>query len=128
MAKASKISAERVNDFGEAEDRASDLHGYTINFTTIREDGDITDVLASLPEGKCTCPHWGYVLSGRIEVAYDDGTSEVIEPGDAFYLPAGHTSWRAQGGTELVQFSPADQLAAVDAAITAEMQRRMQQA
>jgi hypothetical protein len=85
-------------------------------------DNDTTDILATLSEGKCTCPHWGYVLAGQIAVAYDDGRSQVIEPGDAFYLPPGHTSWKATAGTELVQFSPADQLAEVDAAISAAMQ------
>jgi hypothetical protein len=43
---------------------------------------------------------------------------EIVEAGDAFYFPPGHAP-EADAGTELVQFSPADQLAAV----VAEMKR-----
>ncbi len=122
MPKATSASAEKVEDFGVVLDRASDLDGYTVNFTTFREDVDITDVLASLPQGGCACPHWGYLLQGRVAVRYDDGREDVIEAGDAFYLPAGHTSWSAEAGTELVQFSPAELLAETDAAIAKAMQ------
>lgn len=79
-------------------------------------------MLASLSEGKCMCPHWGYLLAGIVTVRYDNGHEETIEAGDAFYIPAGHTWWKADAGTELVQFSPADQLAEVDAAIAKAMQ------
>jgi hypothetical protein len=41
---------------------------------------------------------------------------EVIEPGDAFYMPPGRVP-AAVAGTELVMFSPQDELAAVEAAM-----------
>jgi hypothetical protein len=41
---------------------------------------------------------------------------EVIEPGDAFYMPPGHVP-TAVAGTELMMFSPQDELAAVAAAM-----------
>ena len=63
------------------------------------------------------CPHWGYVFKGKMTVAYDDGTEDVVESGDAFYAPAGHTSWKADAGTELLQISPSKELAEVEAAI-----------
>lgn len=42
--------------------------------------------------GTATCQirHVGVALSGRLEVAMDDGSSFVIEPMDAFDIPAGH--------------------------------------
>ena len=46
---------------------------------------------------------------------------EVIEAGDAFYMSPGHAP-EAEAGTEFVQFSPADQLAATEAAIVKGMQ------
>lgn len=122
MPKVSSASTEKVDDYGVVVDRASDLEGYTVNFVTFRESNDITEILATLPQGKCLCPHWGYVLGGRVTVRYDDGREELIEPGDAFYLPPGHTSWKADAGTELVQFSPTDLLAETDAAIAKAMQ------
>jgi ribosomal protein L16 Arg81 hydroxylase len=54
-----------------------------------------------------------------LTVTYPDH-QEVYEPGDAFYMPPGHTP-AAESGTEFVMFSPADELAKTDAAITAAM-------
>jgi hypothetical protein len=51
-------------------------------------------------------------------VRYDDGSAEVIEPGDAYYMTRGHVPV-FEAGTELVMFSPADELKATDEAIQA---------
>ena len=107
-------------DFGVALDRTTILDGYSVNFTSIRQSHDLAPILAKLPTGRCTCPHWGYVFKGRVIVRYDD-REETINAGEAFYMPPGHAP-EAEAGTELVQFSPADQLAEVEAAILASMQ------
>jgi hypothetical protein len=120
MPKVSKDSTENVADFGVAEDRSSDLDGYTINFVSIRESHDLAPLLASLPGGKCACPHWGYLFKGRMIVRYGDH-EEVIEAGDAFYMSPGHAP-EAEAGTEFVQFSPAEELKATEAAIAKGMQ------
>jgi uncharacterized RmlC-like cupin family protein len=78
-------------------------------------------MLSGLPGGRCQCPHWGYVVTGRIIVRYAD-REEAYEAGDAFYMPPGHTP-AAEAGSEIIQFSPSDQLQEVEAAIM----RRMQQ-
>src|SRR3954471_11785017 len=119
MAKASTATAGKVADYGVAVDRSSELEGYTVNFVSITQSHDLAPVLASLPTGKCTCPHWGYVVKGRVIVRYDDH-EEVLEAGDAFYMSPGHAP-EAEQGTELIQFSPAGELAAVEAAMTAAM-------
>ncbi len=121
MAKTSSASAQNVMDLGSVEDRSTDIDGYTINFVTIREDSDLAGPLATLPDGRCPCPHWGYVFRGRLVVRYADGTEDVIEAGDAFYAPPGHVP-AADAGTEFVQFSPAAELAVVEAAIMAALQ------
>ena len=77
-------------------------------------------MLASLPGGHCSCPHWGYVLAGSMVVHYADH-DDVIAAGDAFYLPPGHVP-EIDAGTEFVLFSPAEELKATDAAIMAAMQ------
>ena len=51
---------------------------------------DLAPMLRGLPNDLCPCPHWGYVIKGRIRVTYADGV-EVLEAGDLFYLPPGHT-------------------------------------
>ena len=118
MPKASN-STGTEKDFGVAVDRTTIIDGYSINFVSIRESHDLAPMLASLPTGRCTCPHWGYVIKGRIIVRYEDH-EETITAGEAFYMPPGHAP-EADAGTELVQFSPADQLAEVEAAIMASM-------
>jgi quercetin dioxygenase-like cupin family protein len=60
------------------------------------------------------------MITGRMIVRYPDH-EETVNAGEAFYMPPGHAP-EAEAGSEFVQFSPADQLAAVDDAITAAMQ------
>src|SRR5690242_15172889 len=71
MAKVSKETTQKVLDIPPAEDRSSDLDGHTANFVTIKISHDLAPMLASLPGGNCSCPHWGYVFKGRIIVRYD---------------------------------------------------------
>ena len=87
---------------------------------TIKEDHSLAPMLSGLPEGRCWCPHWGYIFKGRITVTYAD-REEVFEAGDAFYMPPGHAP-EAEEGTELIQFSPTDQLAEIEAALAKAMQ------
>ena len=120
MAKVSRDSAENVADYGMAEDRTTTADGYTMGFTTIREAHDLAPVLAGLPGGHCSCPHWGYVTRGRLVFTFPDHVEEY-ETGDAFYAPPGHTP-AAEADTEIVMFSPADPLATTEAAIAESMQ------
>ena len=124
MPSVSTETVQDVKDYGPVLERTSVLEGYAVNFVTFREDSDITAILASLSGGKCTCPHWGYLFTGEISVGYDTGVNETIEAGRAFYTPAGHTSFKVAAGTEMLMFSPADELAEVEAAIAAMMQAR----
>ena len=120
MPKVSKESVTEVRDYGVAEDRTGNLDGYTVNFVSIRQDHDLAPMLSGLPGGRCPCPHWGYVLKGRMIVRYADH-EEVCEAGDAFYLPPGHAP--AEAGTEFIQISPTDQLQEVEAAVVKAMQQ-----
>lgn len=120
MAKVSRATAEKVQDYGPAEDRTTTVDGYTMGFTTIREASDLAPALAGLPGGHCSCPHWGYVTKGRLVFTFGDRL-ETYEAGDAFYTPPGHTP-AADADTEFVMFSPADLLEATEAAIARSMQ------
>jgi hypothetical protein len=120
MSKASKETTPISMDIEIAEDRSSQLEGFTVNFVTIRRDTDLAPMLASLPGGMCHCPHWGVLTKGRMTVRYTD-REEVFEAGDAFYMPPGHTP-AAAAGTEFIQFSPTDLLAETEAAIAKGMQ------
>ena len=120
MPNVSKDSAAHVEDHGIVEDRHEDLGGYTVNFLSFRQDADGTHLLRGLPDDRCQCPHWGYVLKGRLTYRFAEH-EEVFEAGDAFYLPPGHVPL-AEAGSELVQFSPAAELQTVAAAMMRNMQ------
>src|SRR5437868_15495079 len=110
----------QVDDHGMVEDRHAEIDGYTVNFVTFRQDVDATPLLKGLPDDKCSCPHWGYVLKGRLTYRFAD-REEVFEAGDAFYLPPGHVPV-AEAGSELVQFSPTAELGAVDVVMLKNVQ------
>ena len=109
MPKTSRQTAERVQDMGVMEGRYSDLDGYTVGFETFREDADAAPIFRGLPDDRCQCPHWGYVIAGRLTLRYA-GHEEVYEAGDAYFAPPGHLPLVA-AGTELVEFSPTEELA-----------------
>jgi len=120
MPKVSKESASQVDDHGPVEDRHEEVDGYTVNFVSFRKDADATPLLKGLPDGRCQCPHWGYVFKGKLTYRFADH-EEVFEAGDAFYLPPGHVPL-AEAGSELVQFSPSEEFRVVVAAMMKNMQ------
>ncbi|GAA3513672.1 cupin domain-containing protein [Actinocatenispora rupis] len=120
MPRVSKTDAARVEDHGPVVEWADDVAGYTIHIVAFKQDIDVAPLLRGLPGNRCTCPHWGYVLSGRVTFTSDDG-EETFEPGDAFYVAPGHSP-RVTAGTEYVQFSPADELHTVTETMTRNME------
>jgi hypothetical protein len=121
MPKTSKETA-RVEHHGPVTDRHAELDGYTVNIVTFDQDIDTAPLLKGLPGDACSCPHWGYVLKGRVSFTFTDREGEeVFEAGDAFYLPPGHIQ-RVEAGTELVQFSPTEELRPVSEALARNMQ------
>lgn len=80
-----------------------DLH---VGFESFRTGFDVAPLLKGLPDDRCQCPHWGVVLKGQMRVRYAD-REEVVQAGDAYYLPPGHIPIM-EPGTEIVEFSPKD--------------------
>lgn len=74
--------------------------GMLASLLEIPAGADFTPALKGLPDDLCPSPHWGYVLSGSINIRYKDGTEETTTAGELFYWPAGHTAWT----TECVKF------------------------
>jgi mannose-6-phosphate isomerase-like protein (cupin superfamily) len=122
MPKLSKQSTTEV-DHGPVVEWSEDMDGYTANLVIFRRDIDSTPLLKGLPDDRCQCPHWGYVIKGKVTFRFADH-DEVFEAGDAFYVPPGHGQL-ADADTEYVQFSPREELAVVEAAIMKNM-RAMQ--
>src|SRR2546429_7040672 len=126
MPKVSRNSATQGGDFGPVVDRSDELEGYSVNFASFHEDIDATPLMKGLPDDRCQCPHWGYVISGRVTFRYADG-EEVFEAGDAFYTPPGHIPVKHEPGSEVVLFSPAEELKKTNSVMATNMQA-MQQA
>ena len=120
MPKVSRESATGGGEFGPVTDRSEQIEGYTVNFTSFAQDVDATPLMKGLPDDRCQCPHWGYVLSGRTTFRYADG-EETFEAGDAFYTPPGHVP-SVEAGTEIVQFSPSEELKKTEEAMAKNMQ------
>src|SRR5262245_38308132 len=105
MPKVSKDSASQVQHVeGVIDDRCDELDGYTAGFSTFLGDMDPAPFFRGLPDDRCQCPHWGYVLKGKITFRFAD-REETYEEGDAYYAPPGHTPLMFEG-CEVVEFSP----------------------
>ena len=119
MPKVSKESAAHIEDHGPVKDHHEEIDGYTVNFVSFGQDIDTTPLLKGLPDDRCPCPHWGYVLKGKVTFRFAD-REEVFVAGDAFYLPPGHIQL-VEAGTEYVQFSPTDELRTVSETLIRNM-------
>jgi hypothetical protein len=82
--------------------------GYTVCFELHSADVDLAPIFRGLPDDRCQFPRWGYVVQGRMGFRFADRV-ETYEAGDAYYVPPGHTPIH-YAGTEIVEFSPTDQL------------------
>ena len=81
-----------------------DMH---LAIETYHQDLDNAPFLRGLPDDRCQCPHWGYVLKGRMVVSYGD-REEVANVGDAYYIAPGHTV-TMDADSEVVEFSPKEE-------------------
>jgi hypothetical protein len=116
MSKVSKETATGGGEYGPVTDRSAELAGYAVGFTTFHVDMDHRPMLKGLPDDECQCPHWGYVLKGRFTFLVGDH-EEIYEAGDAFHLPPGHAGISNEPDSEMLMFSPIEELRAVEAVI-----------
>jgi mannose-6-phosphate isomerase-like protein (cupin superfamily) len=85
--------------------RWTELGGMQIAFETCAKGYNIDHLLTIFPHQKCPVEHWGYILSGRVQVKYADDSEEILEPGDVFYAQPGHAPYFLED-TEIIQFTP----------------------
>lgn len=127
MPRTSRDSDLIETDYGAAVERTAHLDGYTVQFVSIRADSDLTPMLKGLPDDACHCPHWGYLVQGRMTVRYTTGEQDELAAGDVFYMSPGHVP-AAAAGAEFIIISPRDELELTEAAIRANMERMAGQA
>ncbi len=66
---------------------------------------DTTALFQGLDGDCCQCPHWGFVLRGRVTTTDTNGVRETVVANDLFYWPPGHNV-RVEDDAELIMFSP----------------------
>jgi hypothetical protein len=96
--------------------RTAEVGEMTVAFVRIREGTDLSPALVGLPGDLCPCPHWGYMLKGKVKMKTRKG-DEVYEAGQAFYWSPGHAPVALED-SEYVDFSPTDEFADVIRHIT----------
>ncbi|MFD3927316.1 hypothetical protein [Streptomyces sp. NPDC058614] len=90
---------------GGVELRAQEIGGdMSVAFARLPSGTDMTPAVKGLPGDACQCPHWGYLLKGRLKMRTERG-DEVYEAGQAFYWAPGHVP-EALEDCEYVDFSP----------------------
>jgi hypothetical protein len=96
--------------------RTCDLGGQTIAWVVLPKGADLAPALKGLPGDACQCPHWGYMIKGRLLMRTKDG-DRTYEAGQAFYWGPGHTP-EALEDCEYVDISPTAELEDVLAHVT----------
>ena len=72
---------------------------------TLAAGVDTTPLFQGLEGDLCQCPHWGFVLRGRLTTTDANGVQETVTANDLFYWPPGHNV-RVEADAEIVMFSP----------------------
>ena len=91
---------------GAASVRGIDWEGKRAAVISVPAGTDFGPLLQGLPDDRCQCPHWGYVMKGALRISYSDG-EEILRAGDVYYMPAGHTGV-AEEDTEFLEIAPSE--------------------
>jgi len=88
-------------DFGDA----SGLGKISGEYFSLSAGVDTTPLFMGLEGNLCQCPHWGYLISGRLTTTDAEGIEESVNANELFYWPSGHNV-KVSEDAELVMFSP----------------------
>ena len=97
-----------VIEGGGVEFRKQSVGSMSVAFVRAQKGADLRPALKGLPDDLCQCPHWGYVLKGKVRMHTKSGHQD-FEVGQAFYWAPGHAPEMLED-SEYVDFSPTDQL------------------
>jgi len=85
--------------------------GMSISFIRLPQGADLGPALKGQPDDRCPCPHWGYLLRGRVQMRTAAG-DQVYTGGQGFYWGPGHVPVALED-SEYVDFSPTDEFTPV---------------
>jgi hypothetical protein len=97
--------------------------GMEIGATWTTGPADYSYVYAGLPGGVCPCEHYGYIFSGRIRARYQDGSEEVIGPGEVYWIPKNHVLIYEEA-THHLEINPHKELRELMAAVLRNAEQR----
>ncbi|MCX4700592.1 hypothetical protein OG252_31940 [Streptomyces sp. NBC_01352] len=80
--------------------------GMSVGYISLPQGTDMGPALKGMPGDACQCPHWGYLLKGRLKMLTADGEEEY-EAGQAYYWGPGHVPVALED-CEFVEFSPTE--------------------
>ncbi len=104
---------------GESSLRGAEWGGMVVLLYTIPAGMDMKPLLSGLPDNQCQCPHWGYVLKGRLRIRHMSG-DQVVSGGEAFYVEPGHAPVFEED-TQMLEFSPKEPWYGMMATISSNM-------
>lgn len=84
--------------------RTKEVGGMTAGWIKLDKGVDLSAATKGLQDDLCQCPHWGFLIKGRLRMKEKDGTSEY-GAGEAFYWAPGHAP-EALEDSEYIDFSP----------------------
>ena len=88
-------------DFGDA----TGLGKISGEYFSLSAGVDTTPLFVGLEGNLCQCPHWGYVISGKLTTTDAEGIEETVNAKELFYWPSGHNV-KVNEDAEIVMFSP----------------------
>ncbi|WAZ21883.1 hypothetical protein STRCI_003087 [Streptomyces cinnabarinus] len=92
--------------------------GLSVGYISLPQGTDMGPAMKGLPDDSCQCPHWGYLLKGRLRMLTADG-EEIYEAGQAYYWAPGHIPLALED-CEFVEFSPTEDFDKVIAHVKAQ--------
>jgi hypothetical protein len=95
-------------DFGDV----SGFSKISGEYFSLAKGVDTTPLFVGLDGNVCQCPHWGYVLRGKITTTDSKGGQETVHANDLFYWPPGHNV-RVDDDADIIMFSPQQEHTAV---------------
>ncbi len=84
--------------------RLQDHDGISVGFVRLPAGADLRPATKGLADDLCPCPHWGYMIKGRVRMHTTSGHQDFAA-GEAFYWAPGHAP-EALEDAEYVDFSP----------------------
>lgn len=91
----------QTKNFGDA----SGFGKISGEYFSLAKGVDTRPLFVGLEGGVCDCPHWGFVVRGRITTTNAKGEKETVNTDDLFYWPPGHNV-SVEEDADIVMFSP----------------------